>query len=999
MAIVKQGSTTLNAGAKGDKGDAGTGGAGNPNIVVVSVEADIYDIANVDKILELQTDITLTANRTLSSNVILKDGGGSIILNGFTLTGNNTGLEIRRSKTLIKVGQTGTLAGTWDAPETLYVANFGAVADGRDHRTVFTIDKTGTGSMTSGSTTLVVSDANFDASRIGQKIIVMNANSLTDQNALITTIVSVTNPTTVVLANSANTTVSDTRVIYGTDNYNSIYQALRKVRNKVSGKLLFSNGIYMTNTIKEVTLAASQQDGFLIGDGVDEIIIEGSGTIVQTFPFDFVDADPANQKQTHLFHFYKSKKSEIRNMKLVGAYFSNIDFTEYPSGINLGTGAFYSKIVNCEISEFQGDGIVGSGDTQFEGGIQGANKINTSFDTGVSVGRILTDGTIDAAQTAYTYSTDLILINGGNYNDFSEIAGYGSFMLSGFSFAGWSGLTTQDYDAAIYDDSNTFVTYLSDLSLYEEVRIQQQNWKKIRVHFKDVVTLAEVNLVLRCDFNSQSTYIENTNVSYCGRQGASNLTSGTWWNGGDIHNNGGVSPGYGIDIEDHRRNARNMKFTNLTMWDNDAGDLAFIGTENILVQGCTFLGSTRPNWGSGSAINGSYGRSLQIKDCFFRDKSISIARGAVVDNCTFNGGQISTASAGCKISNIQMFQGQINVDGIDIDTHNQENANTILENITIRMYAEFDWILSDRNVLGQWKNINIYLNDASIVTGLVGGSSLNASFTSGQVLWQELNATGGVTYGGGSLNGFNVTGNQVANDKSLTASYARFPKFEYTNNVNVDCGISLGYYGLNATALKWENLKCKFLDIDPRSGGYGTVVPADPIANPAPIWEFVNAEIYNTTADYNMSNINFRQLDIKSFWVDVVFKNSKFVNEFVYAQTLNRSVFFSADNYGTVTFDNCTIGNKGSEGGTVGNDIVLTNTWFRDAARTYPMIFKNTELLYSTVIVPRTVDKIRYTYPSVNAPTYADNATALGALGEGYYYKDTTSGKFEVTIA
>src|SRR5690606_37936736 len=130
--------------------------------------------------------------------------------------------------------------------------------------------------------------------------------------------------------------------------------------------------------------------------------------------------------------------------------------------------------------------------------------------------------------------------------------------------------------------------------------------------------------------NAHDTYIENTNAYYNGRQGASNLTSDTWWNGGNIHNNGGVSPGYGIDFEDHRRNARNIKLTNLTLWDNDAGDLALIGPENVLVENCSFLGSTRPDWGSSIGINGQYARELQIRDCYFKDKNVGVARGATL---------------------------------------------------------------------------------------------------------------------------------------------------------------------------------------------------------------------------------------------------------------------------------------------------------------------------------------------------------------------------------
>lgn len=982
--------------------DLVTGGSSNPNEVAVTTESQLSDVGNAGKILCVQSDITLTANLAITTNAVLKDCGGSIILNGFTLTGDNTGLLFSNNKILINVGLTGVIAGTWNPPSDFYVDNFGAISDGIEFRTPFTVDKSGAGSITASSTTLTITGGVFTSNDVGKKIVVFGADSTTDENALVTTIASFTSSSIVELTDAADTTVSNTRVFYGTDNYNMIYQALVNVRNKKSGKLSFSDGHYMTSAIKKTVLASQPQDGFIIGGGTNNIIIQGNNTILQTFPFDFVDADPSNEKRTNLFDFYRTNRSEINGMRLIGAGLSNIDFTEYPAGINLNTGAFNCRIINCDIAEFQGDGIVFDGDPQFEGGIQGINHVNPSFDTDTSVGRVLTDGTIDALQTNYRHSTDLILINGGNYDDFSEIAGYGSFMLTGSSFAGWSGLTTQDYEAAIYDDTDTFVVFLSDLTLYEEVRIQESNWKKIRVHFKDVVDPDEINLLLRCDFNSHGTYIENTNVSYCKRQGASNLTSGTWWNGGLVHNNGGVSPGYGIDVEDHRRNSRNLRFTNLTMWDNNAGDFAFIGTENVSVENCHFLASTRPNWGSTTAIGGNYCRGLQIEGCYFRQKSISIARAASVKDCHFNEGTITTASAGCKISDIQMIQGKIIVDGINTDGHNKEDANPVLENITIRMYKEFDFILSDRNVLGQWKNVKIFLNDASIVSNLVEGSSLNASLTTNQTLWAELDFTAGQPYGGGYLDGFTVTGHQLNNNKSSTTSFARFPQYEWTRNVNTDCGVTIGFYGSGAVNILWENLKCNFLDIDPRHGDYLTAVPADPIANPAPVWTFKDAKIVNKVGEFDMSDINFRMLQIEDFWIDVVFKNSfELVNEVAYAQTLNRSVYLEMDNYGKVRFENSTFGNKGSEGGTVGNDIVLNNTWFREATRTYPIEIVNPILLDGQTITTTSDDYVAFTQANDLLSTYAtyadDAAAATGNYPQHYWYM-TSTGELRVKL-
>ena len=40
---------------------------------------------------------------------------------------------------------------------------------------------------------------------------------------------------------------------------------------------------------------------------------------------------------------------------------------------------------------------------------------------------------------------------------------------------------------------------------------------------------------------------------------------------------------------------------------------------------------------------------------------------------------------------------------------------------------------------------------------------------------------------------------------------------------------------------------------------------------------------------------------------------------------------------------------------------------------------------------------LKFKTQDVNCPSYADNATALAAIGEGFYYKNTTSGEYEIT--
>lgn len=1064
--------------------DGISSGSGNPNVVPVLT---VSDIVGVNKIFSIQADITLAANLTLPSGATIVDGGGKIITGSFSIIGDNTQkFYPLGDKVLFDVGATGNVTGLIP-PQDFFITNFGAVNDGYDSGTGFVPDKSGTSSIDVATTPTVLTDANANfTGREGQKIVVMNGgNSASVENALITTIASVTNSTTVVLSDAAqnvghfysqisnglddiNVTgtytgtknivlkveidsqgtpdtfrwsrdngvtwvasgvpvstsptlleqgisvswdattghdgvgtidswdvkgfnMSATRMFVGTDNYNQIKKAL-DIRNKKSGKLIFPEGHFITSTLKRAVIISGEQVGFLIGDGTDGVTLEGYGSKLQCFPFPFPNGLPTNQYRTDLLTPYKTKNSKVAGLKIVGSYFSAVYYTGNPAGVNIGTGAFNIEFVDCHVTEFQGDGFVCSGDGQQENGIQGTNQIGAAFDTGLSVGRLLPDGTIDLAQTNYIYSTDPVLISGGNFDYFREIADYGQFALTGGAISGWGGLTYKNYDISIYDDDDQFVAFIPNANFYEDIRIQGLNWKKARVGFKDVVNKEDVNLLLRSDFGSKGIRITNCEVSYNGRQGLSNGSSYMIIEGGIWHNNGGRSPGYGMDFEDLRRKSRNIIIRNVTFFDNAVGDIALIGTENVLIEGCQFIRNSRPNWANGAALNANYGRNVQLRNNFAQGRFFAIGRGGDILNLKGEDITINLNGLGCTLDGVYLDNGKIIIDGADVNTHNKQGINSIIRNVVIRQSRAYDFLFSDTNVLGQWENIRVFLNDASNVSNLIVGSQLDTSFKLDQELWAKIPYTAGKPYGGGYLDGFKVSGNLINENPNERSSYARFPQYEWTRGVEVDGIITLGYYGLGAKNILWENLKCNSLIIDARNGSYLTSVPADPIASPAPVWTFKNAEIINNF--YNASDINYRQLKVNSQWLDVVFKNSKIINNFPYVSTANRSLFLEMDNYGSVFFIDTEIGNKGSEGATFGNDIAITNTWFRDAARTYPIIFENPNLIYDTAIIKRTVDVIRFNKTSKFLGTYAvyadDAAATTAGYPQGYMYTTAT---------
>jgi len=139
MAIVKQGSTILNAGAKGDKGDAGSGSLSN-GFVATSI-ADLQNVANLGKVASIESEIDLgTATLTLQKNMIIQFNGGSFT-NGAIVWDYN---PIEASPYTQIFSSSVTHTGLAHA-QYIYPEWFGVVADGTN--SITTINKKGVSYM------------------------------------------------------------------------------------------------------------------------------------------------------------------------------------------------------------------------------------------------------------------------------------------------------------------------------------------------------------------------------------------------------------------------------------------------------------------------------------------------------------------------------------------------------------------------------------------------------------------------------------------------------------------------------------------------------------------------------------------------------------------------------------------------------------------------------------------------------------------------------------
>jgi hypothetical protein len=122
-----------------------SGGLSNIDAVAITTEAGLSDVANANKIMVLQADITLTANVTFPSGAVISDGGGVITVSTFDLTFQNNAFKSDYDTTFINLGLSGTIndASTF-SNSNITVNWFGLVGDGdrdagtgTDNRNIF----------------------------------------------------------------------------------------------------------------------------------------------------------------------------------------------------------------------------------------------------------------------------------------------------------------------------------------------------------------------------------------------------------------------------------------------------------------------------------------------------------------------------------------------------------------------------------------------------------------------------------------------------------------------------------------------------------------------------------------------------------------------------------------------------------------------------------------------------------------------------------------------
>ena len=958
------------------------GSSSNPNVVSVTTEAALYNASNNGKILEIQSDITLTDDRTLASDIILIDGGGSITLDGYDLEGVNTKIVFLSDKMFIDA-KTGTLSGSWIPPSTFNQKNLGAIGDG------FQLDDV---NITSGNNIVTSASGLFTSNMVGQTISIVgagaNALGSEPQNQSHTsTITGYTNSTTVTIADNAINTVSGDYARIGTDNYNVILQCAY-LRNQQGGTLEFVGKDEVFLTTLELTEVAYTDApvGWVLGNGTDNVKWEGKGAIIQLFPHDI--------NKTKVVRYQLTKNSSIKNMIFLG------DYDIYPSenGKNESNHCIvaWTLAEDCvtegnTIEYFYGDGYIGGGNTQFVNYLQGDN-VATIQDSDWSVGNIDDSGTIDGGDTDFVYSTTLVPLTTYQFENSRDIDGKKFYQLTGGSFSGWAGMLTPYYYALYYDGSGTFIEKSEKQRIYDKIYIDKEEWVQIRILIDAPVDKEELDLRVRPVLFSFGEKIINNNFRRCGRQGISNVGYNALIDNNVFENIGGLAagPGYGIDLEDNHGITQNVTISN-NIFRNNWGDIKLISVYNVNIFGNKLLTNTRdlnaegaPTTSNHAGIISSYGRNVIVSNNQIYGKSVSLDRQDLFIGNKMNGGQISySANANIIKDNVLrdvVFYG----DGIDPDI-DRLGYPTIIEGNDCRYnQANTSYIFRDPQLVGLFRNNKFRFNDISDWSYEATDSSVN--LTSGTDILFFYQATMTADYGGGFMGGNEITG-------ILPSSGSR----DYTSAMTIPVmdmeGENIFYHPIKFQKGLPQDRTIDGLKIKNGWLEFALDQFENSIVSATPTLTFNNAEITVTT-DYPWTNTNARCLTTVAKNVNLVFNDLKIDLQQTSSVIGSSNRFIKFAQLGTLIF------NRPDWSSASSKTLDFTSTFIIPSG-TGDILIVDPVRLNNLTITLRSGDHIVFTKPNPLMDTYAtfadESAASSAGYPSGYMYK-TSTGELRIKL-
>lgn len=950
-----------------------SGGTSNPSIRVATTQSHLTTpLTGQEKEISIQGNITLTSNITFAANAIISDGGGVIIVGNNTLTFTNNSFNFPYNRTVIdlnyapKVTETKiatgietsyTLANTYLNGEGfglsikvngIYLHTF--PSDERDFvivtgNTIAFYQKKSSLSDPNTALTLTSGDiVVFEYINANDRAIISDASTFSNGNINLRCFGLVPD------GNADNNT--------GTDNKNVFIQAT-KIANKVKGSHLYING----EGTYVMSLVATRQGtefptNWYITNGVNLSLGRGVKIGMLTV---------YNQHGNELLAIWNSERSTVTGGEFIGdlkthVFFEGMD--EGCMGIRV-VGEYSTKantVTNTKIRDFVGDNYYIQYNPEFY-------HLNAITSATLTKGYGLDDSGIPYQDEYNRYAYSQLLSLNNFYTNKIMVVGGGSF-------SGFCGLDNQTYYAYFYDISGNFITKTGLVKFYQHVPIDT-SYKQVRI----VIHTPYDNYV---DFDSKPgitvyspaipthSIISNSELSWGLRQGISNPTPFTKIYGNNFHHNGRKhdgspgSPGAAIDIEDGYQNLYDIEIYENTFKNNKAGVIFLKGSVDIVFRDNKILYDDDPLFVSDNSAYFTNGTRTQIYNNLFQGTYISLGRQDDMFNNNLQDCHVALNQAKDTFRNHSSLL-NVRISIAPIDLYNQ--VSFIKDNIF--KYST----LSNKFILYNTGNF-VFENNIFDFTLVAIDDTLNlrpltytdsaAQDSFGKLSYQAQNEVLR-----GSVNNFIIKGVVPESNQEWSMAF----NWGVVDMIDFDICTSLRLSSGGARNALFKNGK-----ID---GKLNLNLPYFPSTNTG----IFNVLTFDNIIVAPPNNTYLAYLDEASLFtsgqkdVDLLFKNSKFIMP----SGNNKNKWDNFLHYGTTIYENSII-----------ESIDTGSVWDLTGKTCGNITYINCEFKNVSVIL-RSGDRKKYSKPNPNCPSYADNATALAALGEGWYYKNTTSGKFDIT--
>lgn len=615
----------------------GGGGSSNPNEFIPTTAADLSNVANAGQIACIQTNITLTANLTLAEGLILKNCGGVLNIGTFTLTGQNNTIYFDGDETVINAFS-GTIDGTWNQPK-LMATTLGAIDDDNIATDNFNVGKNLLHLINQSSGHLY-----WNKKDTGKYYIDCNDDVFGSPF-----FGNIPNRDLIWLVGDGydNVTVEhagnvELKVIPGFTDEQAIYVTYDCHSPRITGGTLRGDRyLHQYDQELEVNSPATQAGNVQLrivehpkrADNLteNEIIVQiplslsdlttnrgevrdfiNNNTVEladYTATFPGVNGDSGNPDKINVSGapgvFYTFFFTDVDSGATVS---QDVSPYEWGHGVVIGSNTRFAKVDNIQITEFFGDAI--------------ARQVQENGQTGIDFadltqGYIEDNGVIDGANTDFYYLTTPR--NVPTQHPWVQFRQGTSSTID---------LAYYRYRIAFYDASDVFIKASKWLEPNEIYYIEPE-WVKYRIIVDNNGSdITNFDYFFQSPSNAYKCIIEDCELSFNRRHAITNPPNGSVMRNNLIHDNGGVEPESGINIEDFGKRSIGYQIYGNEFWNQTAIDIILKGPSKVKIFNNKFLSNTtgiknNPN-DKDIAISAAYSRVVDIYNNDFHNKSLSI---------------------------------------------------------------------------------------------------------------------------------------------------------------------------------------------------------------------------------------------------------------------------------------------------------------------------------------------------------------------------------------